>query len=214
MAFDHGLRQWDGGLIAEARKVLVEEKHLTRVQRLHRSVISVVVILLNSGLSGSLEHVSKHGKNGGSNLLNILSDEPHHLFGTGGRGHASHIFEIIKVAVGLDRVLVLENEIQHINVLGQRVFIDVSRWVGEVHQIEFAKNIGHFTGQTVVHDGQNGLLAEVTGHGSMQDLDFHFFGGLVLGVLTGGMEMDFVSLVVGLVGVDQNSEVPFSVFEA
>lgn len=104
--------------VGEARLCPIEEENFSLVHELNGSVVAIIVVFLDSGLSGSGKYVSHHGQNGGSDFFSVFDNEPNDLLGTRGAGHAAHILEVVEGRVGFQLILVLENEVQDVDILG------------------------------------------------------------------------------------------------
>lgn len=54
----------------------------------------------------------------GPTFFGLFDNEPNDLLGTRGAGHAAHILKVVEGRVSFQLILVLENEVQDVNILG------------------------------------------------------------------------------------------------
>jgi len=192
---------------------LIEIVNNSGILILQRSIIPVIIIIISAGLSRHAKHVSEHGEYGGSDESGLGQNKPNDgLFARRG-GFAPHVLVVVEGGVDQNLVLVVENEVQHVDVLDQSVGADIDVGVGKVEQIEGAENVGQFSRLFLEEDREDGLLAVVASDGSVNDLDFQVHGLLHDAVFARSVEVDLVSLVLSAVEVDHGPEIPLVVLE-
>jgi hypothetical protein len=136
---DHVLRFYD--VLGEAGTVGVVEINFAGTQGLgHARTAVEIYVSVGTRLERDVKHIADHGQNGAGNRLQFFHDEPSDGLFARRLGSGALVLVIPELFRIGHCLLVIEEEVHHIDVLNDRVGDFVVDWVGEVEDVETVEN--------------------------------------------------------------------------
>jgi hypothetical protein len=119
------------------------------------------------------QSLSKHGNHSRGQIKGLSRDNPGHIFCTGGWSHTA-LIPIIAELRFIDNVTgVIVQKVKHVKRLFDNILGFIIDRVGQVHIINFSKNLSHLPRGSLIHESKHSLQLEIALNSLMYYMDLH-----------------------------------------